>query len=133
MQVRQHYPRAELVFAGDGPARHSMEAYVRKHDLADSVQFAGYLRSRDKARLLMNSDVFVLPTSHPEGCPVALLEAMAAELPIVTTPVGGIADFFIDGKNGILLNDVRPETVAEAISKLLKNEELRCQIGQHNQ
>ena len=100
-------------------------------NIQDKVSFPGYLVGNEKVENLLASDVFVFP-SFSEGCPVALLEAMGAGLPVITTPVGGIPDIFIDGKNGVLLKSVEPEDIAEAIERLLSNEELCRVTGEHN-
>jgi len=130
-RVKNRYPGTRLMMVGDGPARRGLEEWVRRHGISD-VQFAGYLRGADKARALLDADLFVFPTYYPEGCPVSLLEAMAAGLPCITNAVGGIPDVFHDGENGILLNGVNVEKLTQAIDYMLRDAGLRERIGQHN-
>jgi glycosyltransferase involved in cell wall biosynthesis len=130
-QVHSRFPNTELVMAGDGPERSLMEEYVRQHNLTGVVKFTGYLRGLDKGDILMNSDIFILP-SYGEGLPIVLLEAMAAGLPIICTSVGGITDIFENGKNGILLSSVSAKRINEAVSTMIENREWRIEIGCHN-
>ena len=83
-------------------------------------------------QLFADADVFVFPSYHGEGCPVSLLEAMAAGLPIISTDVGGISDIFINGQNGILLREVSPDELIAAIFRMLEDDELRRSAGQLN-
>lgn len=129
--VHSRFQNAELILAGDGPERDSMEEYVRQHNLTSVVKFPGYLRGLSKGDTMMNSDIFILP-SYGEGLPISLLEAMAAELPIICTSVGGITDIFENGKNGILLSSVSAKSINEAVSKMIENKEWRLEIGRHN-
>jgi glycosyltransferase involved in cell wall biosynthesis len=77
------------------------------------------------------ADIFVFP-SHYEGMPMAVLEAMAAGLPIVATAVGGIPELVMDGVNGILVRPRAPQDLAGAIEKLLNDVPLRSRLGGRN-
>lgn len=132
LQLRGRYHRLRLDIAGDGEERLGVTQWVDAHGLRDRVRLLGYLRGEEKARALLGADIFVLPTRHGEGCPVTLLEAMAAGLAVITTPVGGIPDVFSDGVNGILLRDHQPATIAEAIGRLLDDGELCARTGEYN-
>lgn len=126
------YPGLRLLLLGDGPERASLEAKVASLGLGDRVEFAGYVRGKEKARALMDGDIFVFPTYYGEGCPVVLLEAMAAGLPVITHGVGGIPDIFTDPRNGILLQHVDDASVAEALRELLDAPQRMATIGVHN-
>lgn len=129
-RVKKRFPGTTLVMAGDGPARKALEMRVDELRLS-GVSFPGYLRGTDKAQALADADLYVLP-SHAEGCPVSLLEAMAAGIPCITNSVGGIPDIFRDGVNGVLLNGVSADLVAEAMARLLGDSAGRALIGQYN-
>lgn len=101
--LRCDYNDLKLIFAGDGPDLKALTEYVYKKNLRNSVFFPGYVRDSAKAKVLLESDIYILP-SYNEGCPVSLLEAMAGGLAVVTTPVGGIFDIIEDNVNGILLD-----------------------------
>jgi glycosyltransferase involved in cell wall biosynthesis len=130
--LTRRFPDLSLVMAGDGPERKRMVQWVQAHGLTDRVRFPGYLRGPAKAHALLNAEMFVFPTYHCEGCPVSLLEAMAAGLPVVTTRAGGIPDIFRDGENGILLKEVSPASIEHAIEKLLNNRQLSMDIRSNN-
>ncbi len=130
--IAQKFPDTRLVMAGDGEERERLESWVRENGLSDRVEFAGFLRGKDKARVLLDSDFFIFPTYYGEGCPISLLEAMAAGLAVVTHGAGGIPDIFVDGENGILLDSVSERTVQSAMERLLSDKELAAKIRLHN-
>lgn len=119
--LKTSLPDLKLTIAGDGPEYQNVDRWIRDHRLSRQVVLAGYLRGETKAQALIDADIFVFPSYYGDGCPVSLLEAMAAGLGVVTTAVGGIPDFFVDGENGILLNSVAPESIADAILELSGN------------
>jgi glycosyltransferase involved in cell wall biosynthesis len=130
--ISRRFPGTELIIAGDGPELEEMRTWVEHQHLSDRVRFKGYLRGTQKAKALINADIFVFPTYYPEGCPISLLEAMAAGLAVITTPVGGIPDVFIHGQNGILLDNVTPNNIAEAVEKLLDDEAFLTKVKENN-
>ncbi len=131
--IVRSFPDTKLIMAGDGEERERMEAWVQEHGLEGRVEFPGFLRDTEKAKVLLNSEFFIFPTYYGEGCPISLLEAMAAGQAIVTHGAGGIPDIFVDGENGILLDHVSVETVQHAIEKLLGDDVLTEKIKVHNQ
>lgn len=106
------------VIIGDGPARPA-SVPPRTHLLGTIP---------DAARLLPAFDVFVLP-SRKEGLPYALIEAMAAGLPIVATTVGGIPEIITHEKNGLLVPVENPAALAAAIRRLVDDPSFRAQLG----
>jgi glycosyltransferase involved in cell wall biosynthesis len=83
-------------------------------------------------RAFTSADIFVLPARHPEGMPMAVLEALAAGLPIVSTPLGAIPDIVKDGINGFLVEPNAPEQIAEKIGLLLHRDDLKKKIREEN-
>jgi glycosyltransferase involved in cell wall biosynthesis len=79
---------------------------------------------------LAQSRVFVRP-SRSEGLGIAFLDAMAAGIPVVAPPVGGITDFLKDRETGLFCNPEDPESVANAVKELLGNDSLRNSIVMH--
>jgi glycosyltransferase involved in cell wall biosynthesis len=104
---------------------------LRDHALQDRVSLAGHVQGRRKAELFACSDVLVLP-SYTEIFPMVVLEAMAAALPVIATPVGGVADMVMDGVNGFLVPPGEPELLAERIRYLLHHPRRREEMGQNN-
>ncbi|MDQ4148273.1 MAG: glycosyltransferase family 4 protein [Pseudomonadota bacterium] len=128
----ERVPALELVIAGDGPEYSPIRQRILQHNISDKVTLTGYLRGQDKAKALLDADLFVLPTSYGEGCPVSLLEAMAAGLAIITTPVGGILDFFVDGENGIVISSVSASDIACAVEELVTDKARMARIRARN-
>ncbi|MBM4049072.1 MAG: glycosyltransferase family 4 protein [Planctomycetes bacterium] len=124
--VRQHLPQARLILAGDGPERAALCKRASDMNLRDSVDFLG--ERDDVPAILAGLSVFVLP-SRSEGLPMALLEAMAAGLPIVATAVGGVPEAIRDNDNGLLVCPNAPREMAAAIVGLAQDEALRERIG----
>jgi len=129
--IAKEFPESVLILAGDGPERVGIKRWIERHGMAGRVRLPGYVRGKRKAQLLMNGSIFVFPT-YGEGCPVSLLEAMAAGLPVITTPVGGIRDIFVNNENGILLDTVSPERIAMAIETLYNDAILMNKIEVNN-
>ncbi|HEY3242023.1 MAG TPA: glycosyltransferase [Phycisphaerae bacterium] len=126
VRVRAH-TACRLVLVGDGPYREHIERAARRGGLADAVLFLG---SRgDVSQLLPLADVFAFP-SRTEGLPNALLEALAAGCPIVTTDVPGCRDIIRHEVTGLLVprGDVR--RLSDAIAKLLVDRRLGQSLGQ---
>lgn len=103
----------EVVIIGDGPERQALEAQAASRGLADRVRFLGL--KEDAARLMRAFDVFPL-SSRTEGTPIVLLEAMAAEVPVVATRVGGVPDV-VGPAEALLVASEDPAALAEAIDQ----------------
>jgi glycosyltransferase involved in cell wall biosynthesis len=114
-------PEAELVIVGDGPERAKLETLASELRVNDRVRFLG--RRSDVWDQLAGFDVFALP-SRSEGMPMALLEAMAMELPTVSTSVGGIPEVVVDRVNGLLVPPQNPEALAAGLVRTLRDRAL---------
>ena len=120
----------EFIIAGDGSAMPEAQEYVRLHKL-DNVKFTGFVQGSSKLDILQYSHLFLQCSSH-EGMPCSLLEAMACSLPTVTSAVGGIPDFFENGKMGFMLETMEPTAYAEKIIELLDSPEKLQRMGNYN-
>jgi len=116
--IADKFPELDLIFAGDGKQRANLEKQAQALHLGERIKFPGYVNGSEKADLLANATIFILPTYFPEGMPIALLEAMAAGKPIITSCVGGIK-LVLSNKNAIILEQITPQTIAEAIESML--------------
>lgn len=116
LQAVSLLPRWQLVIAGDGPERNNVQQVALDLGIHDRVKFLGELP--DVTDALMAMDVFCL-VSEWEGLPTAMLEAMAAGLPVIATSVGGIPEVIDDGVNGLLIAEPRAESVARGIEQAL--------------
>lgn len=124
-QVRAHYPQAALVIAGSGSLRADLEHGITRLGLAGNAILLG--PRGDVPRLMASADIYAC-ASHWEGLPLALLEAMAAGLPVVATRVGEIPSI-INEEIGLLVEPHRPDELAGALQQLLASEEQRRQMG----
>ena len=129
--AKKSHENLELVIAGDGKELDNVKKYVRDNDISDIV-FTGDIRGEEKTLLLSDSHIFCFPTSHNEGMPNAILEAMSFGIPVVTRPVGGLVDFFEDGKHGYLCSSVHPEEIARHLNTLLADNRLYKEIALFN-
>ena len=127
--VIKSVPDARLTAAGsgeiDGLRRLAADLGVESH-----VEFPGWVDGRDKIRLLAEATVYALP-SYNEGMPVSVLEAMAAGLPVISTPVAGIPEIVRDGSEGLLVPPGAPDKLAAAIILLLRDPEVAKMMGEH--
>ncbi len=126
--VHKEIQNSILLFVGDGELKADLERYAVKKDMENHVRFLG-ARS-DIPELLSVFDTFVL-SSDREGLPVALLEAMAAGVPVIATAVGGIPEVINDGWNGYLVPPGSADRLADKIMELLRNEEDRRYISKN--
>lgn len=115
-----------LTVAGDGELRFDLEHYVRQLHIERRVTFVGW--QKDLAQLYSQLDIVVL-TSLNEGTPVCLIEAMAAGKPVIATNVGGVRDL-VDEKRGFLVPSGDVDGFANALKRLIDDEELRQRQGQ---
>ena len=123
-------PVCQVLIVGEGPAEKQLRAMARELGIASRVIFAGV--RRDIPHLLSALDIFVLPSLY-EGFGIAILEAMAAGLPVVATTVGGIPEFVTDGMTGRLVEPGKAEALADAIQAVLANPEQARQMGLQGQ
>lgn len=113
-----------VIIAGEGDQRAELEQMTKR--LGIDCMFLGFYP--DMARLLANIDIFVMP-SLSEGLGVAVLEAMAAGKPVVASAVGGLKESVLGGKTGFLVPPADPQSLADAIKKLLVTPTLAEQFG----
>ncbi len=131
-QASLRSPNIVLIMAGDGPEAQAARDWCARKNLQHRVRFPGHVEGTEKAQLLMDADIFVLPSYHGEGCPNALLEAMGAGLPVIVTPVGGIPDVVQNGVNGLVIGTRDSDAVAVAIKHLADHASLRSEMGKRN-
>jgi len=123
--VHNHYSNAALVIAGDGVLREDLISRTNALGLSGSVFWLGM--RNDIPSLLAASDIYV-NVSKREGLPIALLEAMAAGLPLVVTPVGD-TPYLVKDDAGILVQVHNPQEFADAVISLLRDTDRRYILG----
>jgi glycosyltransferase involved in cell wall biosynthesis len=123
-RLRARFPRLELLIVGDGEERPRLEALAARDG---GVTFAGH---RDDVMEVLDAADVLLHPSRIDAFPGALLEAMAAGLPIVATAVGGIPDIVEDGATGVLIPPpATPAAVADALAPLIADAGLRAALA----
>jgi L-malate glycosyltransferase len=125
-RVRERVP-ARLVLIGDGPDRSGLEHQVTAAGLSQAVQFVG--EQPDVVPWLSVADLFLLPSSQ-ESFGMAALEAMACEVPVVASRVGGLAEVIDHGVNGFLCDPDDLDGMVAASETVLRDEALRRRVGE---
>lgn len=129
-EVVQEFPNAQAAICGDGPLRPQLESQIKELGLTQKVMLLGL--QNDVARLLAAADIFVLP-SRWEGLPRALLEAMAAGLPVIATRVDGTQELIDDEVTGLLAPAEDSHGLAESILRLATDAGIRNEIARSAQ
>lgn len=129
-KVLEEKPSAKVLIVGGGPLTEALKKQASELGITESVIFGG-ARS-DIPEILAATDVSVLP-SLSEGMPAAILEAMSCARPVVASNLDEISEIVKDGETGFLVPPRNPGKIAEAITRLLKDEQLAKQIGKNGQ
>ena len=119
-----------MTIAGDGSEEDNIKDYINDRNL-DNITLLGYVEERAKIAAFNDSQIYLFP-SYFEGMPTSLLEAMAFGLPVITSKVGGISDFFENAKNGYITESNEPNILASLIEKIIINENTARTIGLNN-
>lgn len=119
-KVKASLPQAHLVFVGDGPEKQALQQQAERLQVSGSVRFTGFLE--DVRPALGALDLYVC-SSHSEGVPHTILEAMAAKVPILSTRVGGVESVIQSGVNGLLLHALDADLFANTIVELAQDAE----------
>ena len=120
------YPNLRLVLAGDGPARNDIERTARQAGIANRAHYLGW--TEELERVYATFDLLAL-SSLNEGTPVAIIEAMAAGVPAVSTAVGGVPDVIEHDVTGLLVPARDVDALAAAIVRLAQRPEERQRLG----
>jgi len=127
--VCQEHRNLKFVLVGKGTVENVLRNKVSELGLDQNFYFAGHISDRNRLlQYYQKATIYVLP-SYSEALPTSLLEAMSCGLASIGTNVGGNSEVITDGETGVLVPSRDPKTLAEAILKLLNDEELRHRIG----
>lgn len=134
--LRQRGFDARLQIAGEdeqgGSGYHQeLEQFIRDRNLSDVIELLGAVSEARIRQGLEDAHIFALASLN-EGVPVAVMEAMAMEMPVIVNDVGGTAELVTDGVDGILLQPEQPKAMADAIEKVLKDEALALQLSERS-
>lgn len=120
----------KLVIAGEGSQLNAAKEFTKKNNLMN-VHFLGNLKGKQLIQAFKNANIYILPT-YSEGMPTSVLEAMAFGLPVITRPVGGLNDFFQNGKMGFLIESLEPKEYVKKINYFLENKDKMQEMGIYN-
>jgi glycosyltransferase involved in cell wall biosynthesis len=128
--IEKKYPDWSLTFAGNGEVDVAKKLCI---DLGvnNKVNFTGWISGEKKEILFRESIIFCLP-SYSEGFPMAVLDAWAYGLPVITTPVGGLTDVIIDKENALLFESGNIEKLTICLDKLISDERFRNFISDNS-
>jgi glycosyltransferase involved in cell wall biosynthesis len=108
-----------------------LKTICKKNNVSDFVEILGYIGNEEKRKVISLSDIYILP-SYSEELPIAIIEAMAAGLPIISTTVGSIPALIEEGVNGYLIKPGDYRDLAVKILVLAKDKNLRQEMGRKN-
>jgi phosphatidylinositol alpha-1,6-mannosyltransferase len=133
--VRERVPQVQWVVIGDGPLRSELEGLARAGGISDAVRFLGSVSDEERNDWLRRATVFAMPSRLPggglagEGFGIAYLEAASYGKPVVAGNVGGAVDAVLDGETGLLVDPTDAAAVADAIARLMLDDELARRLG----
>jgi glycosyltransferase involved in cell wall biosynthesis len=128
--LKSKYPNLSFTVVGDGIELENIKKYIIEKALTD-LNCLGFKAGAEIAQAFTLSDIYFFP-SYTEGMPTSVLEAMAFGLPVITRPVGGLKDFFVDGKMGYLTESIDPKDFAKLIDQLLQEPEKIKEMALYN-
>ena len=130
--LQKKYKNLVLNIAGTGKAFDKVKAKIKDENL-QNVKILGFVSGNQKVECIKDALFYMLPTTHGEGMPTSILEAMAFACIIISRPVGGTVDFFQENKMGHLIQSLNPEDYAQKIDKILSmQKEERIKISEYN-
>ncbi|NIR49305.1 glycosyltransferase family 4 protein [candidate division KSB1 bacterium] len=123
--LAQRYADLDLILVGEEDEKSKLRAELEQAGLLQRVVFTGIISQQDVARYMNVAEMLVFP-SWAEGLPNAVMEAMAAGLPVVASDVGGIPEIVVNGVSGLLVSPRNVAALTKAVDLMLQNEDLRA-------
>jgi len=117
-----------IVIFGEGFLREALQKQIDDSGISQSVVLAGFTDQLDQ--YMHHFDLFV-QSSHTEGMPSVLLEAMSAQTAVVATQVGGTGELVVEGSTGLMVSPGNPDAIADAMKKVLCDHDLRRTMGKN--
>ena len=132
----QHYPRATLTIAGEGPMRAEIQQLTRKLKIDNRVTLPGFVTAEKLREIYYASHIFLHPSEtgsdgNQEGIPNSMLEAMATGLPVFATEHGGIPEAIENGVSGILVPERDHEALSKALLESVQDRQLLARLARN--
>jgi phosphatidylinositol alpha-1,6-mannosyltransferase len=128
-QLLSSFPGLQLVAVGSGDDVPRLRAVAAEYGVAEAVHFFEGISREQLAACYAHSEIFALPSTG-EGFGIVFIEAMAFGRPVLGVAAGGVTDIVEDGMNGILIPPKEPPALARSLGRLLRDSNLRSQLGQ---
>ena len=133
--IADRYERVYLTIVGDGPLKNEIIQVTKNNGIDDRLKIIGQLSKNEIEQQFSKSDIFLLPSKTAkngdrEGLPVAILEAMAARLPVISTKHTGIAEAVKDNVSGFIVEEGDVESIAQKLEILIRDKDLRVKMGE---
>lgn len=127
--VLENFPKVKFVIAGKGYQEKKLKKLVKSLGVSDNIRFIGWIPYNELPQYLNSADIYVSTSLSDGDLSQCTQEAMACELPIITTDLKVNKERITDGENGLIVPTKDPKSLAERIILLLKNKELRIKLG----
>ena len=126
----ENYKKIRLLIYGKGELKNKLEALTKELQIEDKVIFKGYISNEDVPKALNEMDIFVVPSIN-ESFGVAAVEAMACEIPVIASSVGGLKEVIVDKETGYLVPKKDHKEIAKYLKKLILDKNLRTSLGEN--
>ncbi len=129
-RLRDRFPAARLVIAGDGPARDALVAQAQSDGVADAVEFTGWVAPSRVYETIARGTAVLFPSRTGEGLPIVALQAAQMGRPVVAARTGGLPEVVAEGETGLLFDPGDANGLAEATAALLESPDLARRLGE---
>ncbi|WP_314326854.1 glycosyltransferase [Fusobacterium pseudoperiodonticum] len=124
--------KIRLLIYGKGELKNKLEDLTKELQIEDKVIFKGYISNEDVPKALNEMDIFVVPSIlDSESFGVAAVEAMACEIPVIASSVGGLKEVIVDKETGYLVPKKDHKEIAKYLKKLILDKNLRTSLGKN--
>ena len=128
----ENYKKIRLLIYGKGELKNKLEDLTKELQIEDKVIFKGYISNEDVPKALNEMDIFVVPSIlDSESFGVAAVEAMACEIPVIASSVGGLKEVIVDKETGYLVPKKDHKEIAKYLKKLILDKNLRTSLGEN--
>lgn len=121
--ISNKMPKVTLTIAGIGSELNNIRKYIKQNAIDNVVVISKFPSGKGKRDILNQSDILLFPTTHKEGLPINVLEAMVAGMIIITRPVAGLVDLFEQQPFGKLIDSTNPDDFASAVIECIESSE----------